>query len=143
MLLKIAAIGLGIYMMLVMGVVIALQQTGVFVLSVQDKTKNRGVFIPVPMLMVNGALHLLPDSKLDFARDGMDDEKIQWLMAASEELANCPDANFLEVHTAREQVLVAKHGSNFLVDVDSPDKRVHLSIPIHATRNAIAQILSK
>jgi hypothetical protein len=143
MLLKIATIGLAIYMTIVMGVVVVLQQTGVFVLSVQDKTKNRNLFIPVPMLMVNGALHLLPEAKFHFARDRMDDEKLEWLMAATEELANCPDANFVEVQTAREQVLVAKRGANFLVDVNTPDKNVHLSIPIHATRKAIAQIFSE
>lgn len=143
MLLKITLIGLAIYLTVALAVAAVLQQTGVLVVKVQDKVNHKNVFVPVPMLMVNGAIHLIPDTKLDSARDRLDAQKIEWVMAATDELARCPDANFLEIQTATDQVLIAKRGSNLLFDVDTRENRVHVSVPIHAARKALTNLLAQ
>lgn len=143
MLLKITLIGLAIYLTIGLAVAAVLQQTGLLVVRVQDKVNQKNIFVPVPMLLVSGAIHLIPNTKLDLARERLDQEKIQWVMAATDELARCPDANFLEVQTATEQVLIAKRGSNLLLDLDTPENRVYVSVPIHAARNALTNLLSQ
>ena len=143
MLLKIAAIGVGIYATVILSIGLILMRTGVLEVSIQDKVKNRQIYVPVPMLMVNGAIQLLPEAKLNAARAKLDHQKVGWLMAAGKVLAECEDADFVDVKTATDHLVLAKKGANFLLDADTPDHRVHVSIPIHATREAIENLISK
>jgi hypothetical protein len=142
MLLKVTLIGLAIYLSIVLAVAALLQHTGVLVVRVQDKVKQKSVFVPVPMMMVNGAIGLIPDTKLNSARDRLRNDEIRWVMAVSDGLARCPDANFVEVKTPTDQVLIAKRGSNLLLDVDTPEKRVYVSVPLHAVRQTVKNIVS-
>lgn len=140
MLLKITMIGLSIYLTIALAVAVVLQQTGVLVVKVQDKVNHKNVFVPVPMLLVSGAIHLIPKTNLASARDRVNEEEIRWLLAATDELARCPDANFLEVQTAADQVLIAKRGSNLLLDLNTPGNRVYVSVPIHAARKTLTNL---
>ena len=62
------------------------------------------------------------------------------LVAATDELARCPDFTLVEVNNPREKVRIAKQGDHLVIDVDDPNETVHVSVPLEAARLVAAQL---
>ncbi len=98
--------------------------------SVQQKNAGgHHIVVAVPAVLVPIGLDLAPQDKLQRASA----EAQQWLPAvdaASKALAQCPDARLVEVRSRSQFVEVVKRGDSLIVDVDSPDARVHVTLPL-------------
>lgn len=115
--------------------------TGIFVVDVTDKVSNHRIYAPVPMLLVRGALRVLPvKSKMHVHVPANVSEHRDLILAASRALEDCPDGTFVEVESRRDNVSVRKEGRNLYVDVTSPREEVHLQIPISATGATVADL---
>ncbi len=110
--------------------VIALFQGGIATVYVQ--TSDLTLFIPVPMAAAELALHFAPEEEMQQVREDLAPHK-ELVLAALQELANCPDAVLVEVRSQDENVLVEKQGSDLIVDVDSPgEAQVHVVVPLRS-----------
>jgi hypothetical protein len=81
----------------------------------------------------------VPDSQL---REGLRDAR-PWLPVAAalaKELQNYPDASFIEVSSGQEQVRIATRGGALVVDVNSPEETVHISIPLATLADLTAEL---
>ncbi|HJY85759.1 MAG TPA: hypothetical protein VKE24_02880, partial [Candidatus Acidoferrales bacterium] len=50
--------------------------------------------------------------------------------AASQGLARLPDSDLVEVRKSEHHVRIKTRGARFVIDVESPGERVHLSFPL-------------
>jgi len=115
--------------------VIALFQGGIATVYVQ--TSDLTLFIPVPMAAAELALQFAPEEEMQQVRQELAPHK-ELILAAFKELRNCPDAVFVEVRSQDENVLVAKKGSDLIVDVDSPDEaQVHVVVPLRSVERIL------
>jgi len=68
-----------------------------------------------------------------------------WLPAiklASEELARCPDTTLVEVISPAEKVAIRKNGDSIVIETDSLEERVRVSVPLGAAYLAASQLES-
>lgn len=113
--------------------------TGVLVVNVKDKDHH--IYLPVPMLLVRGAIRMIPEKAQ--AQIHAPDELRQnraAILAAAKALVNCPDGNFVEVESRDQTVEITKKNGNLYVDVTSPQEEVHLQVPIEATGATLADL---
>ena len=52
------------------------------------------------------------------------------LRAVTREISKMPDVEIVSVETSTETVSVIKRGRNLIIDVDTPDEEVHVTVPI-------------
>ena len=109
--------------------------------KVEVREKNAGGFhfaIPVPVNLVRVGLNFIPDEELAEMREELE----PWMPAIQvilEELEACPDGPLVEVESGRETVSIVKRGREIVIDVDTPDESVHISIPL----TGVGSILEK
>ena len=124
---------------LVLGGVVVYNEGAVRV-DVREKTRDGDhIRLIVPAAVLPVAARLVPRSKLEDARHQIR----PWLptiMAASEELARCPDGPLVEVDSHREHVRIYKQGRSLFIYVDSEDETVHVSFPLEATADTVSQL---
>lgn len=128
-----------IFPFLLVGAVVL--KDGMVVVDVKDRTDNSRVFVPVPLSLVNFGLKMLPSKKLHEANAklvGCD----EFIQAASDQLMQLPDVKFVEVRTPREKFDLQKQGSHLVMDLDTEDQQVHISIPIRGMKK-VAQNLAE
>ena len=135
--LGILLMALGISFFAIAGIVI--QQTGLMIVDVQNRDGH--IFLPIPMIFVNTALHFSPVAAHVNLPDGINRHYAAF-QAATGELLNCPDGPLVEVDSPRDKVRIEKRGTNLIVDVKSDKEKVFLQIPIEATGKTIAQLAS-
>jgi hypothetical protein len=113
---------------------------GTVAVSVYEKKPNGGqVYVPVPAAVIPLGLRLAPADDLANAAT----EVRPWLPAikvASEELAHCPDTTLVEVTNPTEKVAITKSGNSIVIDVDSPEERVHVSVPLGTAYMVASQL---
>jgi hypothetical protein len=93
-----------------------------------DGRRAEQVHLLVPAALFCVGMHFVPEARLHRAAAHIR----PWLpaiRAASRELARLPDADLLDVQDAREHVRVAKRGNLLVIDVTSPQEKVHVSFP--------------
>ena len=118
----------------------ALSTEGFIHVNVQEKHPGgTHVNLFVPAALVPATLHFVPchhfaDSSHDMR------EALPIIDAAIPVLNDSPDGVLVEVRDPGEHVLVSKHGASIVVDVDDPDERVHVSVPLVAAQSTIHQI---
>jgi hypothetical protein len=142
MLWKIVIVLTAVYITGVSAVALVLHRTGVVMVSVQDKTAGKQYFAPVHFLMVNTGMQLFPEHRFGSSFQKVYDDK-RLVLAAWNELSKCPDADFVQVNTPENHVLITKRGDDLLLDVNAPDKRVQMKIPMAAAAKTLEMILSK
>ena len=130
-------LALGISLFAICGIVI--QKTGLMIVDVQDGDGH--IFLPIPMIFINTALHFSPVASHVNLPNGLN-RNYSAFQAATAELNNCPDGPLVEVSSPREKVLIEKRGANLIIDVKSDREKVFLQIPIQASGKAIAQLAS-
>lgn len=121
-------------------VVVVAYAAGTVDVSVREKKLNgTRIHLMVPAVLITGGLRFVPGNQLSKASADVR----PWLpaiKAASRELARCPDATLVEVRDRNDRVIVAKRGNSIVVDVDSEEDTVHVSVPLRFVA-AIAQEL--
>jgi hypothetical protein len=95
--------------------------------------------LPVPVTLLSAGLSFIPDEdRADIAR-----ELRPWMPAiqtALEELSRCDDGPLVEIDGPDEHVRVVKEGRKLVIDVDSPEATVHLSVPLGAIPGLIHKL---
>ncbi len=131
--------------LLVVGVVVgsaaaATYRAGLVRVSVEEKRPGGdNVKLIVPGILLTTGLRLVPDGHL---REGLRDAR-PWLPVAASlarELRNYPDASFVEVSSGQEQVCIATRSGVLVVDVNSPEETVHVSIPLATLADLTAEL---
>ena len=125
--------------LLLLGAVVL--KDGMVVVDFKDRTDNSRVFVPVPLSFVNLGLKMLPNEKLHEANLKLAGCE-QYLQAASDHLMELPDVKFVEVKTPREKFELQKRGSHLVLDLDTEDQQVHISVPIRGMKK-VAQNLAE
>ena len=103
MLIKLLVVIGGAVAGLIFAAVLALFQGGIA--TVYVRSPEATVFVPVPMALVDIALAFVPSEELADARRELGPYR-DVIRVALEELADCPDATFVEVEGPEETVLV-------------------------------------
>lgn len=124
---------------LILGAVVL--KDGMVIVDVKDRTDNSRVFVPVPLSFVNLGLKMLPNRKLHEANAKLEGCE-QYIQAASDQLMQLPDVKFVEVRTPREKFDLQKQGNHLVMDLDTEDQQVHISIPIRGMKK-VAQNLAE
>lgn len=108
----------------------ATYQAGMVRVSVEEKRPDgEHIRLAVPAILIHGGLKLVPDAKLQ----ELPADARRWMPViriASAELARCPDGPLVEIRDQNERVTIAKRKGALVIDVDSTDETVHLSVPL-------------
>ncbi len=113
------------------GLTWAVNRAGVIEIDIRSKgpggTDITGLRIPGPL--AEAALVCVPGHLFC----DLDDEVSEWMpmmRGVCEALERQDDFTLVEVYSDRENVRVRKEGNCLVVDVDTPDERVHVKVPI-------------
>ena len=125
-------LGLTVALMLVgVGLAWSVHSAGMLEVDIQSKGPGgcdiSGIRIPAALGHV--AIAMIPGHMMGLEGPEMD----IWpplVRAACSELSRCPDFTLVEVHTDDEHVRVRKQGRQLIVDVDTYDERVHVTVPL-------------
>jgi len=106
-----------------------------------DEYRGNGshVHLWVPAAVVPMAMHFVPQKHFRHASEHAR-EFMPLVHAILKELKRYPETDFVEVKDDRQHVQVRTHQGKLQIDVDSPDKNVHLLIPL-STLNDVADQL--
>lgn len=125
-----------VFLILGVGVAWSIHSAGMVEIDIREGgpggTEITGLRIPAALGHL--ALSFVPMHAFDFCED---EEFQQWgplMVEACRQLDQCPDFVLVEVISRDEHVCVRKQGKAFVVDVESYDERVHISIPIGIAR---------
>lgn len=139
--LKIIAITLTGVMVLICMIAFYAFQTGIAVVSVHDKVHGKHVFVPVPVGLMNLGLNMIPGEMLSQVRNDLGPHK-KVVQSLANELENIPDTDFVDVQSRDGHVLVSKSGGNLVIDVQTPEETVYVSVPIRSTGNIVSKLAS-
>jgi hypothetical protein len=139
--LKIIAITLTGVMVLICMVTFYAFQTGIAVVKLHDKVHGKNIFLPVPVGLMNFGLNMVPGEMLSQVSEDLGPHR-KIVQSLANELENIPDTDFVEVQGRQEHVLVSKSGRNLIIDVQTEDETVYVSVPIRATGNIVAKLAS-
>jgi hypothetical protein len=109
---------------------------------VEKDPRGRHIHVIAPALLISIAVRLVPNHQL---ADGAKQLR-PWLPtvhAALQGLRDSPDLTLVEVRDPDDHVHVAKDGGNLVVDVDSPDVTVHVSVPWRAINGAVQAVADR
>ncbi|HEY7161748.1 MAG TPA: hypothetical protein VH815_10840 [Acidobacteriota bacterium] len=139
--LKIIAITLTGVMVLTCMIAFYAFQTGIAVINVHDKVHGKHVFVPVPVGLMNLGLNMIPGEMLTQVNQELGPHR-KIVQSLATELENMPDTDFVEVQGKHEHVLVSKKGGNLIIDVQTPDETVYVSVPIRSTGSIVSKLAS-
>jgi len=127
-------------LILVAGAAAATYRAGLVRLYVEEKRPGGdNVKIIVPGILLTTGLKFVPEQRL---REGLGDAR-PWLPVAAalaKELRNYPDASFIEVSSGQDQVRISTRSGVLLVDVNSAEETVHVSMPLATLADLTAEL---
>ncbi len=137
--LAVFAKGLGVVLLALLSLAVFAYSSGVVrVYVLEKKPGGDRINLFVPAILVPVALKFMPAQ--DRRRTAAELEPyLPALMAATDELARCPDAVLVEVKGPREHVSIRKLGRSLVIDVDSSDEIVHVSFPLKMVTSVLAE----
>ena len=138
MLLKIGIGFLAISSALLSAAGLAVYQAGIAIVKVQDADVN--LFIPVPLAAADVALVFLPQEQKQEISQQIAPHK-ELIRAALQELGDCPDVLLVEVVDHDETVMVSKDGENLIVDVNNPDEKVYVKVPVYGVTRLVNRLM--
>jgi hypothetical protein len=118
---------LGCLIIFVAGIIYIIQ-AGIAIVSV--RTPDARIWLPVPIALgsITGKIIELPM---------VQDKEIQEIWKYREEVAELlrqlpglPDADFVEVHSEKEQIRIFKRGDSFGILITTPDEKVNVRLPL-------------
>lgn len=120
-----------------------LSSQGFVHIRVLEKQENgTHLRLVLPAMAVPIALEMVPREHLEEAVR----QARPWLPAADAAaavLSDCPDGPLVEVTEPGERVSIVKSGGSLVVDVNDPDERVHVSVPLAALRSTARVLASR
>ncbi len=118
---------------------------GAITVNVKEKKPDGDrVFVFAPAAVVPWAIALAPEEHVRF--DQIPEEARAMLPALAEaahKLGDMPDFALVEVQSPREHVKVEKRGGSIVVNVDSENETVYVSVPLRAARHALAELAAR
>ncbi len=128
----------------VMGTVVAVgaavYEAGAIDVKVQEKSSNgTHIHLIAPAAIVPAALPFVPNKV--FRKCGP--EARLWIPAAKiavEELQRYPDFSMVEVEDGNDHVVIKKQGNKIVIDVNSDEDIVHVSVPLHSLMSVMKRI---
>lgn len=114
----------------------SVHSAGMFELDIHERGPGGADIsgIRIPAVFGHLALAFIPMSAFDFCED---DEFVRHgalVQEACEQLRDAPDFVLVEVISQDEHVLVRKQHNALIIDVESEDEEVHLSVPLGIAR---------
>jgi hypothetical protein len=101
-------------------------------ISIHDKHDGTRLVLPVPIGLVSAVASSHLSVHCSDA-DRRDLENVRAVMnEAAKSLENIPDMVLLEVEDGNDHVTLRKSGGNLLLEVNSPDSRVNITVPRRA-----------
>ena len=97
------------------------------------------VHLWVPAAMVPMTMHFVPKHHLCEAA-GHAREFLPVAQALFKELKNFPDAEFVEVKDDDQHVQIRTHDGKLQIDVDDPDEKVHVLVPLSTMDDVVGQL---
>lgn len=97
------------------------------------------VHLWVPAAMVPMTMHFVPKHHLCEAA-GHAREFLPVAQALFKELKNFPDAEFVEVKDDDQHVQIRTHDGKLQIDVDAPDEKVHVLVPLSTMDDVVGQL---
>ena len=137
MLIKIGAGVLAAFLGVSSAATVAVFDGGVALVEVENDDVD--LVIPVPMGLLNMGLTLAPYLTGEPIVPDMSEHR-DFLRLVAEQLRQLPDATFIEAKDDGERVTISRRGGHFIIDVDSTDDRVHVSLPVEATARLLERI---
>lgn len=106
---------------------------GTLVVDVHEKRAGGDeVHVEMPGVILPMTMFCIPDHV--FVECHADDEDLRYvgpiMRAVSRELQKMPDAEIVSVESSDEVVSIVKEGPNLVIDVDTLEETVHISVPI-------------
>jgi hypothetical protein len=116
---------------------------GMMVVDVQEKLPGGDrVHVEMPAVLIPMTMMCIPD--FAHIECDVDDDEARYvgpiMRAISSELRKMPDAEIIHVETSDETVSVVKDGQNLIVDVDTPQETVHITLPIRAMESVSKKV---
>jgi hypothetical protein len=127
---------------LALGLLLAIAAITVYqygILRIQVRSGGDNIHVICPGFIVPAAMRFVPDrafSRVSKELDRMPPE----IRSCLRELEKAPDCVLVEVKSARENVKIAKRRHMLVIDVNSPDETVHLSLPLKALDSVIGRV---
>jgi len=113
---------------------------GIISVNVQEKRPGGDhVRFFVPATVVPAAMMFAPEARLREAAERAR-AVLPAAQVAARELQSYPDTVFVEVMDGPEHVRIEKRGGNLVVDVDSPQETVHVSVPLRTIASVLSDI---
>ena len=97
------------------------------------------VHLWVPAALVPMSMHFVPKHHLCNAANHAR-EFLPVAHALFKELRNFPDAEFVEVKDGEQHVHIRTRGGKLQIDVDDPDEKVHLLVPLSTVDDVVGQL---
>ena len=97
------------------------------------------VHLWVPAAMVPMTMHFVPKHHLCDAASHAQ-EFLPIAHALFKELKNFPDAEFVEVKSDDQHVQIRTHEGKLQIDVDDPDEKVHVLVPLSTVDDVVGQL---
>lgn len=108
-------------------------------------SKEPGAFpiiVPVPVLLLQAAVALAPPDKFEPAMAQLR-PLLPNIRAAVESLQEIPDCVLAEGRNGRETFSVVKSGGSLVIDVETNEETVHVSLPVSALSGLLASLERK
>ncbi|MGI8783572.1 MAG: hypothetical protein ACR2L2_07995 [Acidobacteriota bacterium] len=100
------------------------------------------IIVPVPVLLLRAAVALAPADKFEPAITHLR-SLLPNIRAAVESLQEIPDCVLVEGQNARETFSVVKSGGSLVIDVETENETVHVSLPVSALSGLLASLERK
>lgn len=97
------------------------------------------VHLWVPAALVPMSMHFVPKHHLCNAANHAR-EFLPVAHALFKELRNFPDAEFVDVRDDEQHVHIRTRGGKLQIDVDDPDEKVHLLVPLSTVDDVVGQL---
>ena len=137
MLIKLGAGVLAAFLGVTSAATVAVFDGGVALVEVENDDVD--LMLPVPMGLLNIGLTLAPYLTGEPIMPDMSEHR-DFLHLVADQLRQLPDATFIEAKDGGERVTISRRGGHFIIDVDSTDDRVHVSLPVEATARLLDRI---
>ena len=95
----------------------------------------------VPAAAIPMALHLVPKGRLEHEH-GMREMR-EWMPTMRtflKEMQKYPNAEFVDVQDNEQHVHIGTHNGKLQIDVDQPDEKVHLMVPLSTIEDVTAEL---
>lgn len=99
----------------------------------------RHIFLPVPVSVLHLGLYLVPKNEMCKVAAELEPWRPALKVALSE-LQRIPDTALLKIQKRNETVEITKEDESLVINIDTSQESMHLSVPIKAMRSLLERI---